>query len=89
MSFIDRPIPPRFRLREIKIPAGGRHGYDENEWREALIVVESGEFEVECSKGLRRRFGPGTVMWLGGLPLWALHTAGVSRFCWPRFHARR
>ncbi len=76
LSFTDRPIPPRFRLREIEIPAGAMRGYDEGEWREALVVVESGELDLECSQGLRRRFGPGTVMWLSGLPLLALRNSG-------------
>jgi quercetin dioxygenase-like cupin family protein len=73
LSFLGRPLPREFVLRVVTIAPGGAHGYDEAEWRDALVVVERGAIELECQAGGRRRFEQGAVMWLAGLALRALH----------------
>ena len=48
------------------------------DWQDALIVVESGELEVETTSGLRRAFGPGVILWFAGLDLRVLRTSGAE-----------
>jgi quercetin dioxygenase-like cupin family protein len=65
-----------FDLRVTVIPPGGQEAYREADWRDALVLVESGEVELECEGGSRERFGPGDVVCLAQLPLRALHNRG-------------
>jgi hypothetical protein len=76
LSFIDRPLPPSFELRVVAVAPGHERSYDEAEWRGALVVVERGEIELECLAGNRLSCGVGSVLWLVGLPLRALHNHG-------------
>jgi predicted dithiol-disulfide oxidoreductase (DUF899 family) len=71
-------LPPGFAFRTIAVAPGGRRAYDEAEWRDALVVVEHGEIELECLSGRRRRFARGDLLWLTGLPLRALHNSGTE-----------
>jgi hypothetical protein len=75
-TFLGRPIPAAFDVRTVAIPAGGSRPYDEAEWRDAIVVLERGELEVECVRGGRRRFERGAVMCLVGLALRTLHNLG-------------
>jgi hypothetical protein len=76
VTFRDGPLPPGFRRRVVTIDPGRARLYDTAEWRDALVVVERGEIHIECRAGLFRRFVPGAVLWLTGLPLRALHNRG-------------
>ena len=78
LSFLDGPLPPRFRLHGVTIPPGSSHAYSAEEWVDALIVVERGEIELECRRGGRRRFPAGAVMWLQGMDLHAIHNPGIE-----------
>jgi hypothetical protein len=76
LSFIESALPPAFEMRTVSIAPGCGLAYDALQWRDALVVVERGEVELECLHGSRRRFAHGEVLWLIGLPLRALHNAG-------------
>lgn len=78
LTFLDGPLPPRFRLRGVTLEPGGTRPFVEDEWDDALVVVESGEVELECSAGIRRRFPAGAIMWLQGMNLHAIHNPGVA-----------
>lgn len=78
ITFLGRPLGPSFRARVVTVAPGGSRPYDEAEWRDALVVVECGEIELECGAGGRRRFGSGEVLWLAGLGLRALHNPGTE-----------
>jgi hypothetical protein len=78
LSFLGRRLPPEWELRAVSVAPGGQRPYDEDEWRDALVVVERGEIELECCAGGLRRFGPGSILWLFGLPLRALHNRGAE-----------
>jgi quercetin dioxygenase-like cupin family protein len=65
-----------FELRVTVIPPGGQADYREADWRDALVLVESGEVELECEGGSRERFGHGELVCLAQLPLRALHNHG-------------
>jgi len=67
---------PRFERRVVTLEAGRERRYDAAEWRDALVVVERGELELESSAGCSRRFAAGDLLWLAGLPLRALHNPG-------------
>ena len=78
LTFLDGPLPPRFRLRGVTLEPGGSRPYRPEEWDDALVVVEQGEIELECRAGGRRRFPAGAIMWLQGMDLHALHNPGAE-----------
>jgi hypothetical protein len=68
----------RFAVRPVAVAPGSTLPYVEGEWRDALVVVEGGEIELESVNGRRLRFANGDVLWLSGLPLRALHNTGAE-----------
>jgi len=78
LSLLDRPLPPTFEQREIAIAPGWERAYAEAEWRDALVVVEHGEIELEYLRGGCQSFQRGDVLWLVGLPLRALRNDGCE-----------
>jgi hypothetical protein len=76
VSFLGRPVPPGFEIRTITVDPGDERPFDDAEWRDALVVVEVGEIDLESASGGRLRFVHGDVLWLCGLPLRALHNRG-------------
>jgi hypothetical protein len=76
LSFLGRRLAPGFALRVLVLGPGARRAYDPDEWRGAIVVVESGGVVVEPVAGDSYRFGPGDVLWLQGLALRALHNPG-------------
>jgi hypothetical protein len=66
-----------FQIRRIVVAPGAERPYDESEWEDALVVIESGKLELECRSGDRSRFGRGDVIWLIGLPLRVLRNCGA------------
>jgi uncharacterized protein len=66
----------RFEVRVLTLRPGSDRPYDAAEWRDAIVVVEQGELELECRSGGRRRFPRGSVLWLSGLPLRTLAARG-------------
>ena len=51
-------------------------GCEVTQWRDALVVVESGEVELETTTAIRRRFRSGDMLWLTGLSLRCLCNSG-------------
>src|SRR4051794_10289831 len=78
LSFDGRSLSPRFALLAVTIPPGTRRPYDADEWRDTLVLVETGEIELECTRGGRRRFGSGALLPLGALSLRALYNPGLE-----------
>lgn len=76
VTLIDRRLPDWAQARLCILAPGERRIYEDAEWRGALVVVERGVIELECVGGDRWRFEEGDVLYLGGLPLRALHNAG-------------
>jgi quercetin dioxygenase-like cupin family protein len=76
ITFLGRPLGPSFRSRTVTIRPGGTRPYAEEEWRDALVVVECGDVVVECEAGGRRTFATGDVLWLTGTGARALHNEG-------------
>jgi hypothetical protein len=76
ISFLGRRLPPGFETSAISIEPRCRRAYDEAEWRDAIVVVERGEVELEFREGSQSRFCRGDALWLVGLPLRAIHNRG-------------
>jgi hypothetical protein len=81
LSLFGRRLPPGLRRRLIVIAPGRWRAYEPAEWRDAIVVVEHGEIDLEWAgadgpAGGRHRFTRGDVLWLDGLPLRALHNPG-------------
>jgi hypothetical protein len=66
----------RFDRRVVVVRPGEARAYDPAEWRDALVVVEHGEVEVEDAAGARVRFGPGAVVALDRVAARTLHSRG-------------
>jgi hypothetical protein len=67
-----------FSRRMVSVAPGGARAYDAEEWRDALVVVESGEIDLEGLTGSRARFRRGDILWLVGLPLRGLSNRGTG-----------
>jgi hypothetical protein len=76
LSLLGRPLPSGFELLVVTLAPGRRRAFEAVEWRDAIVVVERGEIELESLRGGRARFARGGVMSLSGLPLRALHNCG-------------
>jgi hypothetical protein len=76
LSFLGRALPERFACREVSLAGLSERVYNAHEWAGALVVVESGELEVECLRGRRRRFASGSVLFFEALPLRVLRNPG-------------
>ena len=76
LTFLGRPVSPAFALRALTLAPGTTRPYDEDEWRGALVALETGHLDIECTRGGCRRFEPGALMWLEGMPLRSLHNRG-------------
>jgi hypothetical protein len=76
ISFLERQLPPAFDRRVVVLAPDDTLAYDEAEWRDAIVVVERGQIELEDLDGSRHRFGRGDVLWLERLPLRMLRNHG-------------
>lgn len=67
-----------FRLRVVTVPPGRERAYDEEEWRDALVVLRHGAIELVGLCGARRALPCGAVLWLQDLPLRCLRNSGTE-----------
>jgi hypothetical protein len=73
------PLPPGVRRRSLVIPAGSLHAYRPSDWKEAIVMVQRREIELECAGQPPRRFGRGDLLWLGGPGPGALRNRGPGQ----------
>jgi quercetin dioxygenase-like cupin family protein len=76
LSVLGRRLPPGFEVQVTIVAPGRDHPWRETDWRDALVVVERGRVEIECTGGMRLSFGRGAVLWLARLPVRSLRGAG-------------
>ena len=76
ISFLGRGCPSGFRLRTTVLASGAELAFRAADWRDALVVVEIGEVEIECSTGPRAVFGAGAVLTFAGLTPRCLRNPG-------------
>ena len=74
---ISGRLPSSFQRRRVTLPPASSRPYADEEWRDALVTVESGELELECLRGGRRRFAAGSVLWFTDLGLRTMHNRGA------------
>jgi quercetin dioxygenase-like cupin family protein len=53
-----------FRRRVVELAPGEELDLDAGRWRDSLVLLQSGEVELECAAGERRRFEAGAVLCL-------------------------
>jgi hypothetical protein len=76
ISFLDVPCPPNFRLRTLTLQPCDAIDYRGADWVDALVVVERGELEIECSSGARAWFQEGAILVLADLTVGCLRNSG-------------
>jgi hypothetical protein len=76
LSFLDCRLPPGFERQVITLAPGASLSLDETDWADALVLLESGEVDLEGRASCRVRLRAGAIFWLAGLPLRCLHNAG-------------
>lgn len=76
LTFLGRRLAPCFDLRVVTVAPGCERPYDEDEWRGAIVVVESGAIDLDAVGGASRRFEQGACLWLVGWRLRALCNRG-------------
>ncbi|MDT7579585.1 MAG: hypothetical protein QOK35_849 [Pseudonocardiales bacterium] len=69
---------PGFVRRTVVLDPGVSRPSHDAEWRDAIVMVECGDVELECAAGGRRRFTAGAVLWLTGIDIRVLHNVGVG-----------
>lgn len=67
-----------FLRRTIHLEPGACRPYLAAEWQDCLVVVESGEVDLETTSGLRHTCRGGDMLWLAGLPLRCLANHGST-----------
>jgi len=70
-------LPPSFQRRRVVLPPCSSRPYAEEEWRDALVTIESGELVLECEHGGTRRFERGSLLWFTDLGLRTMHNRGA------------
>ena len=63
-------------VREVAVAPGGDRPYDAAEWRDALVLVKSGEIELCGVSGATCSFVRGDLLYLDRVPLRGLHNPG-------------
>jgi quercetin dioxygenase-like cupin family protein len=76
LSFLGHPVPPGFHRRVVTIAPRCELAISDDEWRDALVVVEHGKVELEGRCGEARRVEAGAVLWIEGLALRTLRNHG-------------
>ncbi|MET0863184.1 MAG: hypothetical protein ABWZ98_02505 [Nakamurella sp.] len=69
---------PTFASRTVVLNPGSALPFAEADWSDALVVIESGELEVETVSGLLRQFRAGEILWFAGLGLRVLRCCGTE-----------
>jgi hypothetical protein len=76
LSFLGRELPCSFVMKVLTLPPGDAEPYREDDWADAIVIVEQGVLELECTRGGSRKFRRGAILWFAGLPLRTLRNRG-------------
>jgi hypothetical protein len=72
------PLPDGFSRRILRVGPGLELGLERGGVRDAIVVVERGELELECRAGTCRRFGRGSMIPIARLPVTRLRSVGLG-----------
>ena len=78
IDLCEGPLPAWAERRLVTIEPGESQPFVEDDWADTLVVIRTGELEIECNLGGRRRFAEGAVLWLVGINARRLHSIGGS-----------
>jgi len=78
LSFLGRPLPPRFALLVITLAPGRDRAFDAAEWRDAIAIVERGAIELRDGRDACLRLSRGAVLSLSGVDVRALRNPGTE-----------
>jgi hypothetical protein len=70
------PLPEGFSRRVIRLEHGVEVGLEPEAFANALVIVERGSLELECRDGTSARFGRGSMIPIGLLPVDRLRSVG-------------
>jgi hypothetical protein len=65
-----------FERRRLCIEPGDWRAYEAADWSDSLVILESGQLELEATSGASRTFHGGDILWFAGLPLRRLVNTG-------------
>jgi hypothetical protein len=71
-------MPPAFERWRFAFGPGAEHACVPDEWSDALVTVEQGTVQIECSAGTRCTFGPGDLLGLAWLQAQVLRNVGTD-----------
>lgn len=69
---------PGFRRTTVRIEPGHCRPYRSADWADCLVLIESGEIDLEAIGGARQTCRGGDVLFLVGLPLRGLVNRGPA-----------
>lgn len=72
------PVGPSSGLNcaHVSFPAGIPVGYDPGAWAQTLVMVQQGVLRLTCHSGRDADFPAGAILYLAGLPLASIGSAG-------------
>jgi len=72
------PVGPSSRTgyAHVSVPAGNPVGYDPGAWDKTLVMVQQGVLRLTCQSGRDADFPAGAILYLAGLPLASIGSAG-------------
>jgi hypothetical protein len=74
-ALLRDPLPLGFSRRVYRVAPG--RSFAPARLSDAILLVEQGELQIECSAGTGRRFGRGSMIVIAGLPVARLRSAGL------------
>ena len=77
-AWLPRPGAPEYEQRRVSIAPGAELVSDAADWSDALVVLERGGVEVECTAGTRQRYAARALLCLAWLPLRLLRSTGAE-----------
>jgi hypothetical protein len=72
------PLPDGYSRRVLRVAPGFELSPEPECFRDAIVVVEGGELELECGSGSRRRFGPGSLIAIAPFSIAHLRSVGAD-----------
>ena len=79
LALLRRPdLPAAFERRRLVLAPGVAGMTGPAPWVGALVLVEQGRLEVDCTAGGRQVFGPGEILVLDALPVVSVRNVGPT-----------
>jgi hypothetical protein len=75
-ALLRGPLPEGFSRRVFRVAPGLELGLDTRRLPNTIVVVEEGELELQCRAGTCRRFGRGSMIPIGRLPIAHVRSVG-------------